>query len=437
MICAERSVNGKLTRRCFLLWAGASVIGLAHQPQTAGQHRSVPTYEFANGRWFNGVTFEPKNFYSLGGVLRSRKPASVDQVIDLAGRYVVPPFGDAHNHSLSGPFNLDRMNREYLADGIFYVKNPANIQRDTNLIRDKLNKPETVDAVFANGPLAASGGHPLELYDPGALLSKVKKPGPDGGFENLAYYVVDNERDLQKKWPQIVADRPDFIKTELLYSEQFEQRRNDASYRGYKGLDPRLLRLIVMKAHENRLLVSCHIETATDFRNAVAAGVDEIAHMPGYYPDFSARAQLSWFLITDKDASMAARKRIHVVTTTYVSQAELKQPHELEQARDIQAHNLRVLHNGGVKIAIGPDVYGVTALAEAMNLHSLRVFDNLTLLKMWCETTPRVIFPTRKIGYLREGYECSFLVLSGNPLHGFANVRRIEMRIKQGEILSM
>jgi imidazolonepropionase-like amidohydrolase len=85
-----------------------------------------------------------------------------------------------------------------------------------------------------------------------------------------------------------------------------------------------------------------------------------------------------------------------------------------------------------VKLAIGPDTYGVTSLAEVMNLYQLKVFNNLTLLKMWTEATPEVIFPKRKIGRLQQGYEASFLVLGGNPLEDFTNVRNIQMRFKQG-----
>ena len=70
-----------------------------------------------------------------------------------------------------------------------------------------------------------------------------------------------------------------------------------------------------------------------------------------------------------------------------------------------------------------------------MNLYGLKVFDNLTLLKMWCETTAATIFPRRKIGYLKDGYEANFLVLGADPLADFANVKTIEMRIKQGEPL--
>jgi imidazolonepropionase-like amidohydrolase len=56
---------------------------------------------------------------------------------------------------------------------------------------------------------------------------------------------------------------------------------------------------------------------------------------------------------------------------------------------------------------------------------------------MWCETTAAAIFPQRKIGHLKEGYEASFLVLSGDPLADFTNVQKIELRIKQGELLTL
>jgi imidazolonepropionase-like amidohydrolase len=51
-------------------------------------------------------------------------------------------------------------------------------------------------------------------------------------------------------------------------------------HRRRKGLDPRLLRLIVERAHATGLRVSAHIVNGADFRNAVNAGVDEIVHIP-------------------------------------------------------------------------------------------------------------------------------------------------------------
>ena len=73
--------------------------------------------------------------------------------------------------------------------------------------------------------------------------------------------------------------------------------------------------------------------------------------------------------------------------------------------------------------------------AAPEGLKPLGIFDNATLLKMWCEVTPRLIFPARRIGRLENGFEASFLVLDGNPLTDFGNVRKINMRVRRGMIL--
>ena len=96
--------------------------------------------------------------------------------------------------------------------------------------------------------------------------------------------------------------------------------------------------------------------------------------------------------------------------------------------------NLLLLHRRGARIVIGSD-HADTSVAEALHLHELGAFDNLTLLKLWCENTPKAIFPARRIGRLEEGYEASFLVLAGNPIERFNDVTKIVLRVKQGHVL--
>jgi imidazolonepropionase-like amidohydrolase len=81
---------------------------------------------------------------------------------------------------------------------------------------------------------------------------------------------------------------------------------------------------------------------------------------------------------------------------------------------------------------VGSDNVEDTGAAEFEYLASLGVFTKAELLRLWTETTPQAIFPGRRIGVLRDGYEASFLALSGNPLDDLANVRRITRRFKQG-----
>jgi imidazolonepropionase-like amidohydrolase len=238
-----------------------------------------------------------------------------------------------------------------------------------------------------------------------------------------------------------LAGKPDFIKTYLLYSEEYEKRKDDEKYFAWKGLNPVLLPEIVRRAHRARLRVTTHIETATDFHNALIAGVDEIAHTPGFRPENGdwTKYDVSRFKISETDARLAARNGV-VVVTTLVSAIDhalqKKEGEPFNEIRNLLIQNLQLLKTYDVHIAVGSDSYRQTSLAEAMNLHKLEVFDNRTLLKMWCEATAATIFPKRKIGQLKEGYEASFLVLDDNPLQGFTNVQKISKRFKQGVLLS-
>jgi len=229
-------------------------------------------YEFANGNWFDGLTFVPRTFYSVGGILTSKRPARIDRVFDFSGKYIVPPFGEAHNHNLdwSSDDQFARINKRYLDAGIFYVKNPNSLLRSKQPTAAHINLHTTVDGILSNGGLTGSGGHPIEIVSP----QRGFKPGDgEGGF----YYVIDSAAEFERKWPAILAGQPDFIKTYLLYSEEYAQRKDDKAYDGWKGLDPSVLPLIVRRAHAAGLRVSTHVETLNLLRQhrvSIAIGSD-------------------------------------------------------------------------------------------------------------------------------------------------------------------
>lgn len=400
----------------------------------AAAQTQAKTYELINGQWFDGKGFRRRKFYSVNGVLAEKSPGKIDEVVDLQNGFVVPPFSEAHNHNIERDYNLKKQAQAYLKDGVFYVKIPNSLRNYSSQIKDKVNLPQTIDVAFSGGGITASGGHPVKLYEE-VLINNAYRGVSKEWFNNKAFYIVDNETDLEKKWPLITATQPDFIKTYLLYSEEFEKRRDDAAYYGRRGLDPKLLPLIVERAHAEKLRVSTHVETATDFHHAVMAGVDEINHLPGY--NIPASQPVSRYEISEEDARLAARKGIFVVTTTVLTKLREKDPARLKLTQDNQIRNLRLLHKHGVRLAVGTDNFSLTSLAEAVNLYELKVFDNLTLLKIWCETSPQTIFPQRKLGLFKKGYEASFLVLRGNPLEDFEQVKSITMRFKQGYPLTL
>jgi imidazolonepropionase-like amidohydrolase len=383
-----------------------------------------------NGQWFNGKSFEARAVYSVNGRFTMKKPTRVDRTLDLAGTWVVPPFGEAHNHNLNGIEDRDRKAiQKFLADGVFYVKEPGNfLLSDEIKQRLGLNRPDGIDVVLAQGAsLTSTGGHPALLAEIVWLPQGYFK-GPKEALNGYRFFTIDSETDLEQKWPRILGQHPEFIKTMLLFSDEFEKRKNDPAYFGQYGLDPRLLPKIVAKAHAARLRVSTHVNNAADFHKALVAGVDEIAHLPltGLAP------------ITLEDARLAAKRGVVVVTTcaAVISLPPAVLPKsDLPQVLKTQLANLKLLHENGVKLAIGSDNVSDSSLKEFEYLQKLGVFDKLTLLKMWTETTAQTIFPERKIGALKPGYEASFLALAGNPLEDLQNVRKIKLRFKQGVLL--
>lgn len=437
-------------RRTFLLQSTAAAASLLLPTKLLGhennsQHATAArTVAFTGGNWFDGQAFSDhakagKSLYSVKGWFSGKKPASVDSVVDLRNWFIVPPFGEAHNHNLdfSDEEQWARIKAMYLRDGIFYIKNPTNLPRAAAPLVGRINIPTSVDAVFAHGGMTATDGHPLGLVkrniDRGGMLPE----DADGGF----CWIIDTVADLDRKLPRILAGKPDFIKTTLVYSEEFAKRKDDKNYFTWKGLNPALLPEIVKRVHRAGLRVSTHVESATDFHHAVVAGADEINHLPGFRPENNDPVKgydnLARYRIAEADARLAGRRKISVVTTSGttidMSFKEGVDTKKAEAVREMLTHNLQILHRHGVRIAIGSDSFRQTSQPEALNLKRLGAFDSLTLLKMWCETTAAAIFPKRKIGHLKDGFEASFLALSGNPLQDFSNIKGIELRFKQGE----
>lgn len=362
-------------------------------------------------------------------MLREPRPARVDSVVDLAGGYVVPPFADAHQH-LVDP-RIENTVRAYLRDGIFYVRDQSNAPIARRAFHPLLNRPTTFDYVSPNQGWTSPGGHPVEVVRRGAPpqgpVAAMIRERMDPDF----VMQVDTPADIERRWNYFLAadPRPDFVKLFLIHSEDHARRRADPRFEGNRGLDPALVPVLVRLAHSAGLKVSAHVYTAADFRNAVAGGVDWIAHLPG-----GPEADPAPFLLTEADARLAARRHVTVVTTV-TQHGDTALTDRL--IRTQYAPNIALLRRHGVTLLLGSDRIGDTAATEAAALARSGLFTNLELLRMWSVTTPRAIFPARRIGMLRDGYEASFLVLAGDPLADFANTRRIVRRVKQGSPIAV
>lgn len=414
----------------------------------ASAYSQSHTVAFRGGHWWVGDRFADRTMYADDGVFRTHRPQRVDTTIDLHGAYIVPPFGDAHAHHFDSPRNIRQIVAMDLNDGIFYGMSLTNSITGKHAVSHDVNTPQSMDIAYSDAGITASYGHPTEVYEALALglYAAYGHVSPDSlrtlqalahrshEEEGDAYFLVDSAADINRKWPAILASHPDIIKIFLVHSEQFDSLRRDTTTSGNKGLDPALVPLIVQHAHAAGLRVAAHVDSPQDFRTAVAAGVDVIAHMPGY--EFFHDEDPQSFILADSDIALAAQHHVTVIPTVSLAAATAGSDSAwLLRMQGVQRHNLAALRRAGVAIAIGSDHYGVDAKTEALYLHALGGWSNSELLDAWTRVTPELIFPQRKIGRLADGYEASFLALAGNPITDFTRTGHIILRVKQGEVL--
>lgn len=418
-----------------LLCAGCAGAGESGGAGPAG-------YALVNGAWFDGEGFREGTRYVVDGVF-SERPARVDSVVDLEGAYVVPPFGDAHTHNLDGAFGIDRIVDAYQREGTFYVQVLTNSATGAAAVRGRFGRPGALSVAYAHGGLTSTLGHPflayepraMGLYDPAAWEGAMDSIRASRLREDDAYWFIDSARELDAKWPRIVAGGPDVLKVFVIESERHAELRDDSAAVGRKGLDPALLPAIVERARGAGLRVWAHVSTAHDFDVAVRAGVAGVAHLPGADLAYEVEpgADLSRYEISDETAREAAARGV-VVTPTASRAAGLARGDSarLATAVALNRRNLARLREHGVRIAVGADWYGEPAYREVAALRALGLWTDAELLEMWSVTTPRAIFPHRRIGAFRPGFEASLVALPCDPLVRFECLRDVRLRISRG-----
>ncbi len=444
---ADRSRRNPLEFRWFRasLSLMKTLVGASLLLSTSLVAQSPPATHFVHGQWFDGTRFVSADFYAEDGLLTHtpRDPAHA-LTVDLHNGFVVPPYGDAHEHNFDGIGGTQAVVQRYLHDGIFYAQGVTDttVGAQAVVAAHLVDTPTSPDVTYAHGGLTGITGHPKEVYDSIALgFSYPATPQQRAAVSasharrGQAYWEIATAADLEEQWPKILAAKPDLIKVYLLHSESFRQATATDPQLGSGGIDPRLVPLITAKAHAAGLRVAAHVDTAADFHNAVAGGVDILAHMPGYgfTPDESA----ALYRIADADIALAANKHCVVIPTASLavvdpSHATAEEIANEKRRKDVQHDNLTRLKAAGIPILIGSDHYGQDSVLEADYLNSLALWSNLELLRMWAVTTPQNIFPKRHLGELKPGYEASFLVLAADPLQNWPATHKIQDRWKQG-----
>lgn len=401
------------------------------------------TYEFTNGNWFDSKTFKRKTLYSVNGIFAAKRPAKIDETVDLKNGFVIPPFADAHSHKLDIKSELAEQESRFVKEGTMYVMVLNNHASNAVANRRLFNKPGALDVLYANGGITRSGEHPSLAYERIAsgiaewwLPENTKIIQASRKAERDAYWFFDTVADVDKNWDAYLASKPDIVKIYLL------NVKNSAD--AGKSISEAVAAYITKKAHDAGLRVAAHIETFDDLKIGLRIGVDVFAHLPHYYYIFFGPEPAQTTFSGEELKTIRQRKIVIIPTLSLneeysiVRDASNNYQGKFDAARfnqvlEFHTKTVRNLKNAGFVFAIGSDRDSLTPELNYWVKNS--VFDIASTLHAATVTTPQMMYPKRKIGFLKEGYEASFLVLEGNPLTDFEQIKNIKMRFKQGYLL--
>ena len=400
-----------------------------------------PTIELNGGWVFTGEKFEQRNLYISNGLFVKQKPGEIDRSIDVTGKYLIPPFGDAHTHNLDRKWQIPSVADTYLIEGTFYVQNLTAKTKGLSFFRTYFSKRETPDVRFAHQGLTSTLGHPFLAYEPYTMgiawdkwkenMPKILKSRLD---ENNSYIFIDSKNDADEKLPGFFEAEPDIVKIYLTNVEDHAANSTDEKA-GNSGLSPELAIHITKEAKKRGKTVYAHVDTTRDFEVAIEAGVDALAHIPVWDGKSKDKKRVE---VSDDLMKKAIEKDIAVMPTMTIYTGR-KKPGSVEYKNQMAAFGdflARYKRLGGT-ILIGSDIFGRTLKPELEKFIELNIFSGAELLRLVTETTPKMIFPKRKIGKLESGYEGSVLALDGNPLSDSKSLFKVSKRIKQGIEIKM
>jgi len=409
----------------------------------AGAERPLKTTEYRGGRIFTADGFVEAPLCVKGTAILAcdDEPGSV---VDLEGGFVIPPFADAHTHHFDSPYTFAWHRSSSLDGGVFYAMTMTAPTRGVLQIRDQLSGPKNVDVATAMGGITGPDSHPAEIYEALALgirsyeeqVARAAEIQASRRSADNAYFVVETDEDVEAKWPIILDNEPDFIKVFMRSSERYKEGFGKWGPGG--GIDPSLLPLIRELSDEAGLRLAVANSSLGDFRASVAAKANLVTHVPCYQDSMSDPESPYYAVDTDEQCKLStadadAAAAAGMGSVLIVSEWAKERP---EVYVGWEKHNVGLLETAGAPLAIGSNAYGTTVIDGLIAGAQKGFFETARLLRLATTDTARMIFPDRRAGCLEPGCEASFLVLGGNPLEDFSQIRDIRLRIKDGEPLT-
>jgi len=299
-------------------------------------------------------------------------------VFDPPGASILPGLIDAHVHNAYEPANL----RAWLQEGVTTVRDlGAPLGSRYFARRDELRADPAYARVVAAGPIVTvPRGYPTS---------------------RIRCLTVSSPEDARQKTAQLVAEGADLIKISIESG-------------GGPILTAAEIEAIVQTAHGNEIPVTAHVTKSDDLERALAAGVDDVAH-----------------LVTDRASRSTIRQMVESGTYWVPT---------LEALGEEGAGNLRRFVAAGGNVALGTDAGYLPGLRIGLPMDEIRAMQEagMTPMQIIVAATRNAAHVCRLegvLGTLEVGKLADLLVVDGNPVEDIEALEKVRIVIHGGSIV--
>lgn len=380
----------------------------------AGQKDSS-TITFYNANLIDGISTKPK--FGVAVTIKNGKIERIDKRnnkikegirIDLAGKWIMPGFIDAHVHFPS--FEAANM---ALATGVTTARTMQCDKFIDIAIRDahKLGRFDLPDIIAA--------GYQIRPDLSEAFFSDF----PELHFLKPRLHGVENVRLAVRA---LISRGVNHIK--VLATERAGTPNTDPTNRTFSYDE---LEAIVKEAKKAGLRVAAHAHTSEAAVDAIRAGVISIEH--GTYLDDHVlnmmKAHGVYFSPTFSFWSEAAMKPVYK-QNKILAERVLRIPQKMKEVTTRA-------YKKGISILAATDI---TYTVADINLYNEAIIlqeagmTNMDIIKGMTSKAAKCLNISRKTGVINEGMEADIVILNSNPLQNLDSLKDIYMVINNGRI---
>lgn len=403
-------------------------------------------YAFINGRILDGTKDmfpqEGRVILTDGEKIEALAADGADlsgyEIVDLAGRYIMPGLINLHVH-LPGdgqPVDLSAVEADMAKDpaalvnylyamcvksaqtelysGVTTIRTVGGVQNIDTQIRDRIQRGE--------------------LDGPRILASNMAVSVPDGHMAGTLAYIANSAEEAQAYVQQIAKDKPDLIKLMVTGGVL------DAKVKGEPGelkMPAAYVEAACTEAHRLGLKVAAHVESPQGVQVALASGVDTIEH--GAKP-----TEEILHLFQDKSASFIA--------TISPSLPFVAFDPAVSHISELEKYNGTIVFEGviacakacmerGIPVGLGTDtgcpyITHYDMWRELYYFHKYCAVSPAYALHTATEINAQIAGIDKITGTITPGKCADFIVCTADPLADLQALRQLDMVVARGRIYS-